>query len=105
MLVLNLLLCLLGAVTSFAAVLAREPRVVTTKTKKLPPGEVFTNDADFNAGRYGYYITQTFKSSNVTAPRINMQKPFTACDDGSHLFITPRGELPETPAAVILDAS
>ncbi|KAF7192007.1 hypothetical protein HII31_06652 [Pseudocercospora fuligena] len=101
MLVLTSLLLLLWS----ALLCSADARVRTKLTKQLPPGEVFVQDADYNAGRYGYYVTQTFKSTNVTAPRVNMQKPFTDCDDGSFLFVTPRGEVPETPTAAILDAS
>lgn len=72
---------------------------------QLPPGEAFLQDAEFNNGAYGLYVRQTFKSRNVTVPRLNMQQPFTNCDDGSYLFITPRGEVVDKPIATIYDAS
>lgn len=75
----------------------------TVQAQELPPGEAFFADADYNNGQYGLYVTQTFKSINITVPRLNMQKPFTNCDDGSYLFISPRGNV-ASPLAAIYDA-
>lgn len=69
-----------------------------------PPGEAFIADSDFNAGHYGGNVRQTFKSINITATRLNMQNPFTNCDDGSYLFMTPRGPIVDSPRAAIYDA-
>lgn len=74
-------------------------------TGQLPPGEAFVQDVEFNNGAYGLYVQQTFKSRNVTVPRLNMQQSFTNCDDGSYLFITPRGEVVDKPIAAIYDAN
>lgn len=63
------------------------------------------NDIDYNNGAYGRYVTQTFTSANITVPRLNMDMPFTNCDDGSYLFVTPRGEIVEHPLAAIYDAT
>ncbi|KAK4506138.1 hypothetical protein PRZ48_004103 [Zasmidium cellare] len=63
----------------------------------------YANDK-YNKGDYGKYATQTFKSNpEVTAvPVVNFMKPFTNCDDGSYLFVAPRGAVaPSTP--MILD--
>ncbi|EME41573.1 hypothetical protein DOTSEDRAFT_176803 [Dothistroma septosporum NZE10] len=72
--------------------------------KKPPPGEVFDQDEEFNQAAYGNYVVQTFKSANVSVPRMNMMRPFTECDDGSYLFVTPRGEIVDHPTAGIYDA-
>lgn len=79
------------------------PPPVAYLRDQQPPGEAFIQDIFFNEGAYGLYVNQTFKSSNVIAPRINFDKPFSECDDGSYLFITPRGEATK-PNPVILDA-
>ncbi|KAF2161150.1 hypothetical protein M409DRAFT_69991 [Zasmidium cellare ATCC 36951] len=63
----------------------------------------YANDK-YNKGSFGKYVTQTFKSNpEVTAvPIINFMKAFTNCDDGSYLFVAPRGAVaPSTP--MILD--
>lgn len=57
---------------------------------------------EYNLGAYGLYVNRTFQSSNVLAPRLNFEKPFTACDDGSYIFVTPRGEVVDS-APYILD--
>ncbi|KAK5127382.1 hypothetical protein LTR85_006721 [Meristemomyces frigidus] len=59
---------------------------------------------EYNEGAYGKYVLQNFTSADVSAPVLNTVKSFTNCDDGSYLFITPRGE-EATPTLVILDAS
>lgn len=83
---------------------AEEPAAAYLQDQ-LPPGEAVVQDAEFNNGAYGLYVQQTFKSRNITAPRLNMQQSFTNCDDGSYLFVTPRGEVVDTPIATIYDAS
>ena len=79
-------------------------RVRDASIPEPPPGEVFFSDASYNKGLYGQYVTQSFKSSNITAPRLNMQKSFTNCDDGSYLFLTPRGDQVAVPTVAIYDA-
>lgn len=66
-------------------------------------GEAFLHDLDYNDGSYGQYVTQDFKTSNASATRINMMQPFTSCDDGSYIFVSPRGEEVKHPAASIYD--
>lgn len=79
------------------------PTSPSDQRRSPPPGEAFVHDLEFNAGNYGRYVTQTFKSSNITATRINMMQPFTECDDGSYIFISPRGEDVDRPSASIYD--
>ncbi|WPH03451.1 putative oxidoreductase [Acrodontium crateriforme] len=52
---------------------------------------VLDNNAEYNDGRFGPYVTQSYRSSDVNSPRLNFMKPFTSCDDGSFLFVAPRG--------------
>lgn len=78
-------------------------RIVNLKPQ--PPGEGLVQDADYNEGAYGRYVTQTFRSANVTVPRLNMDMPFSNCDDGSYLFVTPRGEIVMHPLAAIYDST
>ncbi|CAK4032131.1 Hypothetical predicted protein [Lecanosticta acicola] len=79
--------------------------LLTTKTS-VADVTPFVNNAQYNAGKYGDYPTQTFKSNPAVTqvPRVNFMKPFTNCDDGSYLFLTPRGHAPD-PTLVILDPS
>lgn len=55
--------------------------------------DAFVRSAQYDAGDYGRYVTQTFKSSKVKVPRPNMMMPFSACNDGMKLFVAPRGEM------------
>ncbi|EMC95695.1 hypothetical protein BAUCODRAFT_499289 [Baudoinia panamericana UAMH 10762] len=64
----------------------------------------FFQSGEYNAGEYGKYVTQNFITANVTVPRLNVNRPFTNCDDGSYLFIAPRGEVANS-SVCILDAS
>jgi hypothetical protein len=72
----------------------------------LAHDEAEYNSQEYERGQWGEYVTQTFVSSNVTAPKVNFAKAFTdpKCDDGSYLFIAPRGEKANT-SVCILDAS
>lgn len=63
---------------------------------------VYINSAAYNNGSLGAAVNQTFQSSPVTAPVLNSRKPFAGCDDGSYLFIAPRGEVGH-PTLYILD--
>jgi len=62
----------------------------------------FRNES-YNNGEYGQYVTQTYRSSDVHSARLNVQSPFSKCDDGSKIFIAPRGEIADTKL-MILDA-
>lgn len=66
----------------------------------------FYSNAKYNGGDYGKYVTQTFKSNpKITdIPVVNFMKPFTNCDDGSFLFMAPRGNEPD-PTPMLLDAT
>lgn len=66
----------------------------------------FSADSKYNDAEYGFYVTQTFKSSpQVTGvPVVNFMEPFTRCDDGSYLLITPRGKVAES-TPMILDVN
>lgn len=66
----------------------------------------FYADSKYNDAEYGFYVTQTFKSSpQVTGvPVVNFMEPFTRCDDGSYLLITPRGSVAES-TPMILDVN
>lgn len=46
---------------------------------------------EYNNGDFGEYPTHKFKTSSIEPPRLNFMKPFTNCDDGTYIFIAPRG--------------
>jgi hypothetical protein len=59
-----------------------------------PP--LYRND-EFNEGGMGRYVMQSFKTEpEMVPPRINFMQPFNRpeCDDGSYIFIAPRGNVP-----------
>ena len=93
------LLAPIGASTSS---IGSPPAVLSLK--EPPPGEVFVQDDDYNQAAYGGYVLQTFKSTDVGVPRLNMMRPFTACEDESYVFVTPRGEIVDQPTAAIYDS-
>ncbi|KAK0253134.1 hypothetical protein LTS09_011805 [Friedmanniomyces endolithicus] len=66
--------------------------------------EALYRSEEYNAVQQGEYVEQHFISTNVTAPRINFMRPYDICDDGSYLFIAPRGEKTQS-SVCILDAS
>ncbi|KAK4544628.1 hypothetical protein LTR36_004200 [Oleoguttula mirabilis] len=65
----------------------------------------YSNSAEYDKGDYGRWVTQTFLSSQVIAPVLNVRKPFTECDDGSYLFVAPRGGGVAKATPMILDAA
>jgi hypothetical protein len=68
--------------------------------------EGFFQSADYNAGAFGEYVTQEYKSSDVRSPILNVMKPFTECQNGDseYIFIAPRG-FKAHPDPYILDAA
>lgn len=78
--------------------------LLLTTTTCLADLTPFQHNEKFNKGRYGDYPTQTFRSNPAVTmvPQVNFMKPFTNCDDGSYLFLAPRGNTPD-PTLVILD--
>ncbi|KAK3669909.1 hypothetical protein LTR78_010220 [Recurvomyces mirabilis] len=66
--------------------------------------EALQQSNEYNYGVLGPYVTNSFVSTDVTAPKLNFMKPFTACDDGSYIFLAPRGETANS-SVCILDAT
>lgn len=66
----------------------------------------FLRNSAYNAGKLGKYPTQTFLSNpKVTeVPLLNFERPFTNCDDGSFLFVAPRGVVAKS-TPMILDVA
>ncbi|KAK3629071.1 hypothetical protein LTR56_006532 [Elasticomyces elasticus] len=66
--------------------------------------EAYHDSGRYNAGQYGDYVEQRFVSTNVTAPKLNFMRPFTNCNDGTYLFLAPRGSVMNS-SICILDAT
>ncbi|KAF2478341.1 uncharacterized protein BDR25DRAFT_365533 [Lindgomyces ingoldianus] len=66
----------------------------------------YLNDQKFENGEYGPYPVQTFHSSKMVAPRLNILSTHSRCDDGSYTMFNPRGfAVPEEGRGpMILDA-
>lgn len=92
------------AMMSFSYVFAVSLTIFSSLSAGLAEPQAFVRSSDYNDGKFGKYVTQTYRSSNVTAPRLNFMKPFTNCDDGSYLFISPRGNAADS-MPYILDAA
>ncbi|KAI7007099.1 hypothetical protein KC355_g7456, partial [Hortaea werneckii] len=58
-------------------------------------------DEKYNSGDLGRYVTQSYKTTKEIAPRFNINLPFTNCDDGSYIFIAPRGWVPDATLYII----
>jgi hypothetical protein len=56
--------------------------------------DAFFQSAEYNAEKYGRYVVQEFKSTAIRAAQPNIMKSFSNCDDGSKLFVAPRGTVP-----------
>ena len=56
----------------------------------------FFHDERYNEADYGRYVQQHFKTSDMVPPRVNFMQPFNKpeCDDGSFIFVAPRGNVP-----------
>ena len=60
-------------------------------------------DPSYERGAYGSYPSQSFLSSDLIAPRLNVLKDSPKCQDGLFIFMAPRGKaLTSTP--MILDS-
>ncbi|KAK4903430.1 hypothetical protein LTR27_000361 [Elasticomyces elasticus] len=66
--------------------------------------EAYHDSGRYNAGQHGDYVEQRFVSTNVKAPKLNFMRPFTKCNDGSYLFLAPRGSVMNS-SVCILDAT
>ncbi|KAK3719322.1 hypothetical protein LTR37_004541 [Vermiconidia calcicola] len=55
----------------------------------------YLRNKEYNEAEYGRYVTQKFKTVDIEAPLLNFMRPFTDCDDGSYIFVSPRGNVPD----------
>lgn len=46
---------------------------------------------EFNEGEYGNYPRRHYKTTTISPPRPNIMRNFSNCDDGSYIFVAPRG--------------
>ena len=53
----------------------------------------FFKDEAFMKGDHGTYPTHKFKTSVIEPPRLNFEESFDRCDDGSYIFLSPRGNV------------
>ncbi|KAH8681850.1 ASST-domain-containing protein [Xylariales sp. PMI_506] len=65
--------------------------------------EPMVESQDFDAGRNGKYPTQTFRSSSIEGPLLNIIAKAPECDDKLYTLLSPRGSSVHTPAVAILD--
>lgn len=82
----------------FSAALGRwvTPFLLLLSSSALPTladDKIFLKNNKYNEGEYGKYVTQKFRTSPIEPPRFNFMQPFSNCDDGSYLFISPRGNI------------
>lgn len=56
----------------------------------------------YDAGFYGAYVGQPYRSFDLVSPRVNFHSR-TSCDPG-YTFLSPRGDSVPSPGPMILDA-
>lgn len=76
---------------------------ISTVARVLGDVEPFFNDAAFDKGDYGPYPSQSYHSSKLVSPRLNILKHDRECSP-LYTVITPRGNRVSEPMAMILDA-
>ncbi|KAK8203903.1 ASST-domain-containing protein [Phyllosticta capitalensis] len=63
-------------------------------------------DKGYDAGEYGSYPMQDFKSTRIRAPRVNIMATSPQCDDeGQYIFLNPRGRAVPEANPMILDSA
>lgn len=65
--------------------------------------DVYHNDQAFYAAGYGVYPIQTYQSTDIVSPHLNVEQSSPGCDSSLYTLLTPRGPLTSEPTAVILD--
>jgi hypothetical protein len=57
----------------------------------------YVKSDEYNNADLGRYVTQKFKTSDLEPPMMNSMQPggFSNCDDGSYIFVSPRGNIPD----------
>ncbi|KAK4889247.1 hypothetical protein LTR27_011924 [Elasticomyces elasticus] len=91
----------------FSSALAAVCFLVTIFSLCNASRDSYHRSSDYNSGHYGTHVTQTFRSTTIKALQLNLMLPFSACDDdGSKLFLAPRGtRILSDSAPMIFDAN
>ncbi|TVY80467.1 hypothetical protein LSUE1_G004431 [Lachnellula suecica] len=66
---------------------------------------VFTNDDAYDAAEYGLFPIQTYTSTDLVSPRLNILQSSPECDASLFTFLSPRGGAVSDATATILDQS
>lgn len=63
----------------------------------------YISDKAFDNGEYGPYPVQSYFSTKLLSPRLNLLRHDRECDDSLYTMITPRGNQVKEPMAMIMD--
>ncbi|KAI9720714.1 MAG: hypothetical protein M1828_005594 [Chrysothrix sp. TS-e1954] len=63
----------------------------------------FQNDDLYDNETYGSFPTETFRTTHLVAPRLNVIKHSPLCEDGLYTFLAPYGPHVQQPGPTILD--
>jgi hypothetical protein len=63
----------------------------------------YIQDVRYDHGNIGPYPSQSYKSSQLVSPRVNILKDDPRCRDGSHIFFNPRGGKVASPGPMIVE--
>lgn len=63
----------------------------------------YYNDGAYDAGMYGTYPINTYMSTDVASPRLNILKSSEECRNDLYWVFSPRGRAVSEPSAMILD--
>lgn len=64
----------------------------------------FEANAVYDKGALGSYPIQSYVTSDIQAPHVNIAMKNSKCDDGMYTFLSPRGNSVDKPGPMILDA-
>ncbi|PLB52060.1 hypothetical protein P170DRAFT_348536 [Aspergillus steynii IBT 23096] len=63
----------------------------------------YIQSGDYDAGKFGSWPTETYRSTPIIGPTLNYLESSTQCKDGQYTLISPRGGGVATPGPMIID--
>lgn len=63
----------------------------------------YTQSPDYDSGAFGSWPTESYRSSAVIGPSLNVRQSSDFCSDG-YTFLAPTGRVVRTPGPMIIDS-
>jgi hypothetical protein len=64
----------------------------------------YVNDDGYDAGSYGAYPINTYMSTDIASPRLNILRKSEECRNDLYWVFSPRGRAVSQPSAMIMDS-